>query len=91
MKQTTVTWYTPEEKMPPEYESVLVTISGSYENVILDHVLAIAEWVNDGCGWMIIGLPGKAEYTVHAWCDLDPYGMTKEVNNNGHTEGTPSF
>ena len=40
---------------------------------------------------MIIGLPGKAEYTVHAWCDLDPYGMTKEVNNNGHTEGTPSF
>ena len=27
---------------------------------------------------MIIGLPGKAEYTVHAWCDLDPYGMTKE-------------
>ena len=79
-RQVIATWYTPEEKLPPEYWSVLVTISGSYENVHLDHVLAIAEWADDGCGWMITGLPGKATFTVHAWSDNAPYGMKQKTS-----------
>lgn len=27
-RQVTATWYTPEEKLPPEYESVVVSITG---------------------------------------------------------------
>lgn len=72
-RQVIATWYTPEEKMPPEFYTVLATISGKAENATYDHALALLEWADDGQGW----LPVEAEFDeliVHAWCDIEPYG-----------------
>ena len=72
-----VQWYTPEEKMPEQYEIVPVTISGVNKqgNLKWDNALVMASWDSQS-GWMIEGyeLEEFAELTVHAWCDLRPYG-----------------
>lgn len=74
-RQVITTWHTPEEKLPPEGNFVVVTISGNTRNVTFDHALMVAEWY-DGEGWCIdrydFSLKG-ANLTVHAWCDLEPY------------------
>lgn len=72
-RQVIVTWYTMEEKMPEEGQFTIVTFSGRWKNVTYVHTFGIAEWYDDGLGWTINGLPEDAEFTVHAWCDLDPY------------------
>ena len=78
-RQVIVTWYTPEEKLPPEYISVVVSISGHVGHAHFDHALEVAEYADDGCGWMIYGMPDNEDIdiTVHAWCDIEPYGFTK--------------
>ena len=77
-RQVIVTWYTPEEKMPPQGKTVIITISGHGYNIDHDHVLGIAKWQDD-YGWVIYA-PDVVVliwgYTVHAWCDLDPYGVS---------------
>ena len=74
-RQVFVTWHTPDEKLPPEGNFVVATISGNTRNVTFDHAMVMAEWY-DGEGWCIegydFGLKG-ASLTVHAWCDLEPY------------------
>ena len=67
-----VNWYTPEEKMPPEGKMVVVTISGKCGSTSMDHAVSIATWFDDGEGWMLN--EDADEFTVHAWCDLKPYG-----------------
>ena len=73
-RQTIATWYTPEERMPEEGIFVVVTFSGKYKHTTYDHALGVANWFNDGCGWEVDGLPERAEFTIDAWCDLEPYG-----------------
>ena len=76
-RQVFITWYTPEEKMPPEDIFVVVTISGTGPYVKYDHALMLAEW-DSVEGWIIDGLNADTEeYEVHAWCDLEPYGGAK--------------
>lgn len=77
-RQVIVTWYTPEEKMPPEGECVVVTVSGLDENIIYDHALQIGMWADDGCGWLIEGFTENAKFGVLAWCDIMPYGYRKD-------------
>ena len=72
-RQTIVTWYTPEEKLPNEGDITVVTISGKRGSVTYDHVFALAEWYNDGDGWNLTDID-MDEFTVHAWADLTPYG-----------------
>lgn len=72
-RQVIATWYTPEEKLPPEGMCVLVTVSGRDGNCSYNHTLQIASWMNDGLGWMVEGFSDDAQLTVHAWCDIDPY------------------
>ena len=73
-RQTIVTWYTPNEKKPPEGDIVVVSISGKMDrNVTLDHTFALAEWYNDGDGWNLLDIEVD-KLVVHAWCDLVPYG-----------------
>ena len=72
-RQTIVTWYTPEEKMPNEGDITVVTISGKRGGVTYDHSFALAEWFNDGDGWNLTDID-MDEFTVHAWADLTPYG-----------------
>ena len=73
-RQTIVTWYTPKEKLPKEGEIVIVTISGCTKHVTYDHTFALAEWYSDGIGFELLS-DTLDEYTVHAWCDLLPYGI----------------
>ena len=73
IRQGIHTWYTPEEKIPPEGIYVVVTFSGHKGNTTYDHALAIADWIDDGEGWMLDGFNGLDDYTIHAWCDLEPY------------------
>lgn len=73
-RQTIVTWYTPDEKKPPEGDIVVVSISGRQNaNVTFDHAFALAEWYDDGEGWTLSDIEMES-FTVHAWCDLMPYG-----------------
>lgn len=79
-RQVIVTWHTPEEKLPPEYMTVVATISGKTKRtdhdvfITYDHALAVMEWADDGCGWIKVDGPELEELIVHAWCDLDAYG-----------------
>ena len=74
-RQVIVTWYTPQEKLPPEFTSVVATISGRAQNAIYDHAMIMMEYASDGCGWLAADDDIEfEELTVHAWCDLEPYG-----------------
>lgn len=72
-RQTIVTWYTPREKLPKEGEIVIATISGCTKHVTYDHAFALVEWYADGLGFTLTDIE-LDEFTVHAWCDLQPYG-----------------
>lgn len=72
-RQVIVTWHKPEEKLPPEYVSVVATISGKRKNSIYEQAMVMMEWGDDGCGWMPVEGPDFDELTVHAWADLDSY------------------
>ena len=72
-RQVIVTWYTPEEKMPPEDLFVVVTFSGRDGNGIYEIAMGVATWSYDGLGWLVTGLGEDAEFTIHAWADLLPY------------------
>lgn len=72
-KQVIVTWHEPSEKLPSNDDFVVVTISGRVGNVTYDHALMNGSWAEDG--WLIEGIDADtAEFVVHAWCDLEPYG-----------------
>lgn len=76
-RQVIVTWYAPEEKLPPEGEATVVTVSGHSRNITLDHALMTAEFYKDD-GWCLLEIdfdPGlKGSWlTIHAWSDLEPY------------------
>ncbi len=77
-RQVVVTWYKPEEKLPPEGRIVIATVSGHRHNrrVTYDHALALASWFNDGCGWELKH-DHLDSFTVLAWCDLDAYGLAE--------------
>lgn len=82
-RQTFVTWYTPEEKKPPEGEIVIVTVSGHVATgttiaVKYDHAFAKATWFDDGYGWELEDVELEEGYIIHAWCDLEPYGVKEE-------------
>lgn len=73
-RQVIVTWYTPEEKLPEEDVFVVVTLSGTGPYTHYYHALMLASWSADD-GWDVEGLDtDTTEFTVHAWCDLEPYG-----------------
>lgn len=76
-RQVFVTWYTPEEKLPPDDIFVIATISGKCGGVTYDHTFAIATYYSDE-GWCFDGMDPEesdASITVNAWCDLEPYGI----------------
>lgn len=78
-RQVFVTWYKPEEKLPLTDEIVIVTASGKIANVAFDHTFAIASYC-EGEGWWLDCAENEKdmdELTVHAWCDLEPYGKVK--------------
>ena len=74
-RQAIVTWYKPDEKLPPEGEYVVATISGKTRNITFDHALVMATWFGDD-GWGVddydFSLKG-ASLIVHAWADLESY------------------
>ena len=72
-RQVIVTWYTPEEKLPKEFETVVATISGKTESVEYDHALCLIEWCGDQWDVSMMDVD-LTEFVVHAWCDLEPYG-----------------
>ena len=74
-RQVIVTWYAPDEDLPEDGQIVVVTISGSKPGVTCDHTLTTAEWYENS-GWTLTDMD-LDEFTVHAWCDLDPYGVPK--------------
>lgn len=76
-RQTIVTWYKPEEKMPPECIDVVACISFKGKHVTYDHAMVIGNWAADGDDWIFydpLANRYKDRVTVHAWADLEPYG-----------------
>ncbi len=77
-KQVIVTWFTPEEKLPPDEKMVIVTFTGRDGSILYDHALGMGIWCDNGdgwciSGWIIEGLSYSAEYVINAWCDLKSY------------------
>lgn len=87
MKQTTVTWYTPAEKLPPEDFALVVAVSGRDKNRIYVNAIQIGSWAFDGSGWIIEGFSEDAQFVVNAWCDL---ALPNEIDGGkgyGHSTG----
>ena len=75
-RQTVVTWYTPQESLPEEGVQVVVSMSGHSRDTVWKHCLAVA-CHDDEVGWILDGIDPDLAFnkmTVHAWCDLVPYG-----------------
>lgn len=75
-RQVIVTWYSPDEKLPPNDDFVITTVSGKVGNVEYDHAFEIASWLPDD-GWWFLNIDTEdkdGEIKVLAWCDLEPYG-----------------
>ena len=72
-QQVIVQWYTPDEKLPPEGDIVVATISGQAGCICYDHALALVEYYKED-GWYMTDKDDEMdELTVHAWCDLEAY------------------
>ena len=74
-RQVIASWYTPEEKLPPEeWDTLLLTVSGKGDNVTYDHALALGGY-DENIGWYLDDFNERLlkDFTVHAWCDIDPY------------------
>ena len=72
-RQVIVTWEDPK-KPPKPGEIVVMTISGKGKNMEYDHAFALGCWYDDGLGWDLESVQ-LDEFIVHAWADLEPYGM----------------
>ena len=76
-RQVIVTWYTPDEKLPPEDESVVITFSGKINKYIsYEHAIGIGDYLPEK-GWLIDGMDWEESdaMTIEAWCDLDAYEL----------------
>lgn len=71
-RQVIVSWYTLAEKLPPEDNTVIATITGKSKNATYDHALVFLAWCKDE-GWYSLE-DDFEELQVLAWCDLEPYG-----------------
>ena len=63
--------------MPEEHIFVVVTVSGDFGSIKYDHGITVANWADDGDGWIYddpILNRFKDDVIIHAWCDLAPYG-----------------
>ena len=80
-RQVFVTWWEPSRKLPKNDDIVVMTVSGKAGNRTFDHALMLGNYV-DGEGWWFEDVDIDTEelmdsITVHAWCDLEPYGGAK--------------
>ena len=80
VRQDIITWYRPEEKMPPENQTVVVTFSGKVDGNIYINAIGTAIFYAEG--WEVIGVDNidcnrnDNNITIEAWCDIDPYWDT---------------
>lgn len=76
MKEQKIIWYSPEEKLPREDESVLVTISGQSHggNIHYDHALYLATYDEFGWDFGEEFDERSANFEVIAWADVHAYG-----------------
>ena len=75
-RQVIVTWNKPEDKLPPDGYTVVLTISGRHGNIIFDHALVCGSYFEgDRGGWCLEMFEDEETpgITVHAWADLEPY------------------
>ncbi len=74
-RQVIVSWFTPEEKLPPEGEGVVVTVNGRVRRTTYENALTMAYYYKED-GWFFEDdylNTKEAEIAVKAWCDIDPY------------------
>ena len=74
-RQVIVTWYKPEEKLPPSsLDEVLCTVCGKSDYCTYDHVLDFMGY-DEKIGWFPWEEEKYKEFEVIAWCDLKAYGL----------------
>lgn len=71
-RQVIVTWYTPEEKLPPEDMGVVATVSGNVNGTTIFERAVLVVCYDKEEGWYSEDY-NFTELTVHAWCDLEAY------------------
>lgn len=71
-RQMIVTWWKPDEKLPPkEWDTVICTVSGRAGNINFDRAIMFMSF-DEECGWFSYDYEFD-ELTVHAWADLEEY------------------
>lgn len=75
-RQVIVTWFTPEEKLPPEDVGVQATVTAKGGNKEFIRAIITAYYCKDE-GWYELDY-GFTEMKIHAWCDLMPYGYKEK-------------
>jgi hypothetical protein len=79
-RQQIVTWYKPEEQLPPDGMYRYVTFSGETKGHIYYHAMGVAKcyhgWADEPPVWIIKGLDilDCFNCTIDAWADLEPFG-----------------
>jgi len=78
-RQQIVTWYKPEEKLPPDGMYRYVTFSGETKDHIYYHAMGVAKcfhgWMDEPPVWVIKGLDihDCVNCIIEAWADLEPF------------------
>lgn len=75
-RQVIVTWYTPEEKLPPEDIEMVCTINGEALGIKFENAIVLLSWHPDE-GWTSMEY-FFSKLEVIAWCDLMPYGYKEK-------------
>lgn len=73
-RQQIVTWYRPEEKLPPKDTFVAVTVRSCYDHG--SYTIASAA-CNNGQWQVDTDHVARNRLIVVAWADLEPYGEDK--------------
>lgn len=67
--EKTITWISPEDKMPKDYEEVLIIVSGKSKNTTFTDVLLTGS--HDSYGWFIDAYPDMEDICVKYYAFID--------------------
>lgn len=75
VRQQFVTWYKPDEKIPPEGHYVFVTFSGTIDgHTIYEHAPGVAAFWYEDEEWELEAPFRRIDnLVIHAWADLELY------------------
>ena len=74
-------WFDATEIKPAVDENVIVTVSGTYNNITFEDAIQLAQW-DDEEGWILEEFPGAVDISVTGWMFCpEPYRKRGKKND----------